>query len=69
MTYTMTATTNLRTQRRRVYINGVRVSEARFDEFRAIGCFFSETTPKVRRTHAVGVLKFSDRDLAWPNRP
>jgi hypothetical protein len=58
MTVTMTATTNLRTSKRRVYIDGKRVSESRFNEYRAIGCFFSESNTRVRRAHAVGVKKW-----------
>lgn len=58
MTVSMTVTTNLRTSRRRVYIDGVRVSESRFNEYRSIGCFFSESNDRVRRTHAVGVKKW-----------
>jgi hypothetical protein len=59
MTVTMTVTTNLRTSKRRVYIDGVRVSESRFNCYRAIGCCFTERTERVRRNHAVGVLRAS----------
>lgn len=53
----MLATTNLRTGKRRVYIDGKRVSEATFNQYRAIGCFFNERTKRVRRAFAVGVKK------------
>ena len=59
MTVTMTATTNLRTSERRVYIDGRRVSESQFNCYRAIGCCFTEHTTSVRRHHAVGVLRAS----------
>ena len=57
MTITMTMTTNLRTNARRVYIDGVRVSESLFNCYRAIGCCFTDHTTHVRRNHAVGVLR------------
>lgn len=53
----MTVTTNIHTNKRRVYIDGRRVSESRFSCYRAIGCCFSERTATVRRNHAVGVLR------------
>lgn len=53
----MTATTNLRTGKRRVYIDGMRVTESLFNEYRSIGCFFTEHTERVRRHHAVGVKR------------
>lgn len=53
----MTVTTNIRTNKRRVYIDGRRVSESRFDCYRAIGCCFSERTTTVRRNYSIGVLK------------
>ena len=57
MTVTMTATTNLRTGKRRVYIDGMRVTESLFNEYRSIGCFFTERNATVRRFHAVAVKR------------
>ena len=53
----MTATTNLRTGKRRVYIDGMRVTESLFNEYRSIGCFFTERNATVRRFHAVAVKR------------
>lgn len=54
----MTVTTNLRTNKRRVYIDGERVSEAEFNRYTGIGCCFSERNDRVRRFHCVGVKKW-----------
>lgn len=54
----MTVTTNLRTGKRRVYIDGRRVSESEFNEYTGIGCFFTEHTATHRRHHHVGVKKW-----------
>lgn len=59
MTYNLKSTTNLKTMTRRVFVNGQRVSEARFNEFRAIGCFLTNASTSVRRFYSVGVLKNS----------
>ena len=59
MTVAMSVTTNLRTGKRRVYIDGVRVSESRFNCYRSIGCFFTEHTTRLRRFTSVGVLRAS----------
>jgi hypothetical protein len=57
MTHTLTVTTNLQTGRKHRFVDGKRVSQERFDEYRSIGCFFTESTDHVRRFHAVGVRK------------
>jgi len=57
VTSTITITTSLTTNARRLYVDGVRVTQARFDEYRSIGCFFTEHTARVRRFHAVAVKR------------
>lgn len=58
MTVEMAITTNLRTGKRRVYIDGVRVSEAKFNEYDGIGCFFTRSTTTHLRHWHVGVKKW-----------
>lgn len=54
----LTKVTNLRTGAVRLYVDGKRVSQSAFDEYRAIGCFFSENNGRVRRFHAAGRHKW-----------
>lgn len=58
MTYSMMVTVNHHTQRRRVYIDGKRVSEVEFNKYDGIGCCFSESNKRIRRFHCVGVKKW-----------
>jgi hypothetical protein len=58
MTHTITVTTNLDTHARRLYVDGMRVTQARFDEYRSIGVFFTEHHENyLRRYHAVAVKR------------
>jgi hypothetical protein len=57
VTHEITKVTNLRTGRERFYVEGKRVSRERFDCYRSIGVFFTESTSTVRRHHAVAVLR------------
>lgn len=57
MTHDLLKVINLHTNRARLYVDGKRVSQATFDTYRSIGCFFTESTNTLRRFFAVGVKR------------